>query len=173
MTLSEGDLEIDFTDAIDGFVFDQMKSHLPNFHGIGRLHRVDFVVELKTALIFVEVKDPGHPNAQSEGLTEFYSKLTKGTLSQSFASKFVDSFFYRWAEDQVNKPIHYLSLVTLETALILNLSDEIARKLPPIGTPVPRWRRAVLDNCQVFNLETWNDSFPAWPVRRISAAQGV
>lgn len=170
MTLSEGDLEIDFADAIEGFVFDQMNPNLPNFHGISHMHRVDFVVELNTVIIFVELKDPGHPNARSEGLAKFNAELVDGTLSQNFASKFVDSFFYRWGEDQLNKPIHYLSLVTLETALIMNLSDEITRKLPPLGIPVPRWRRSVLENCQVFNIETWNENFPAWPVRRISTA---
>ena len=120
MTLKEGDLEIQFADAIDGFVFDQMKPHLPNFHGIAEMHRVDFVVELAQAIVFVELKDAGHPKAQSEGLAKFNAELFDGTLSQTFASKFVDSFFYRWGEDQLNKPVHYLSLVTLETPLVVS-----------------------------------------------------
>lgn len=171
MTLREGDLEIEFAGAIDGFVFDQMKPSLPNFHGIAHMHRVDFVVELTEAIVFVELKDPGHPKAQSEGLAKFNAELVDGTLCQNFASKFVDSFFYRWGENQLNKPIHYLSLVTLETPLVMNLSDEISRKLPPRGKPVARWERSVLENCQVFNIETWNENFPAWPVRRLSTAK--
>lgn len=170
MTLREGDLEIDFSDAIDGFVFDQMKPHLPNFHGIAQMHRVDFVVEVPEAIVFVELKDPGHPKAQSEGLAKFNAELIDGTLSQTFASKFVDSFFYRWGENQLNKPIFYLPLVTLETPLVMSLSDEICRKLPPQRKPVERWERSVLEHCQAFNIEMWNESFPAWQVRRLSTA---
>ncbi|OGR00109.1 MAG: hypothetical protein A2511_06370 [Deltaproteobacteria bacterium RIFOXYD12_FULL_50_9] len=169
MKLSENDLEIDFSNAVDGFVFDQMRPALPNFHGMSKMHRVDFVVELEEAVLFVEIKDPGNPKAQTEGLIKFYYELNDGTLSATFAAKFIDSFVYRWAEEQIKKPVHYLNLVTLETSLLVNLSDEIAKKLPPIGKPVARWKRAFLENCQVFNLETWNDNFPRWPVRRISS----
>ena len=168
-TLRESDLQIDFTNAVGGFVFDQMKSTLPNFHGIAGLHRVDFLVEFEEAIVFVEVKDPGNPKAQAKGLASFHADLNDGTLSSTFASKFIDSFVYRWAEDRVGKPIHYLSLVTLEAPFLVNLADEIARKLPPQGKPVARWQRSFLENCQVFNIETWNDNFPKWPVTRLSS----
>lgn len=65
MKLRERDLEIDFTNAIDAIVFDQMKADQPGYHGIGQMHRVDFVVELEEAILFVEVKDPGNPKAQA------------------------------------------------------------------------------------------------------------
>ena len=48
-----------------------------------------------------------------------------------------------------------------------NFSDEIAKKLPPMGKSVPRWKRQLADNCQVFNIELWNASFPKWPVVRL------
>ena len=167
--LEERDLRIDFTNALDGFVFDQMKPALPNFHGIAVMHRVDFIVELAEAWLFVEVKDPGNPKAQAKGLQKFHTELNDGSLGDTFAGKFMDSFVYRWAEDKLDKPIHYISLVTLEAALLLNLSDEIARKLPPMGMAVPRWKRQLFENCQVFNIETWNENFPKWPVTRLSA----
>ena len=169
LPLEECDLRIEFTNALDGFIFDQMKSALPNFHGIAVMHRVDFIVELVEAWLFVEVKDPSHPKAQAKGLASFHAELNDGTLSSTFASKFMDSFVYRWAERKIDKPIHYLSLVTLEAPLLLNLADEIAKKLPPQGKPVARWQRSFLESCQVFNIETWNDNFPKWPVTRLSA----
>ena len=36
MKLRERDLEIDFTNAIDAIVFDQMKADQPGYHGIGK-----------------------------------------------------------------------------------------------------------------------------------------
>lgn len=168
MKLRERDLEIDFTDAIDAIVFDQMKAMLPNYHGIAAMHRVDFVVELADAILFVEVKDPGNPKAQAEGLEKFYGELKDGILSETFAAKFIDTFVYRWAEDLLHKPVHYINLVTFEDSELLpNFSDEIAKKLPPMGKTIPRWRRQLVGNCQVFNIELWNENFPKWPVTRI------
>ena len=170
MKLRERDLEIDFTDAIDAIVFDQMKSEKPDFHGIAQMHRVDFVVELTDAILFVEVKDPGNPKAQSEGLEKFYAELEDGTLSDTFAAKFIDTFLYRWAEDRLDKTVHYVSLVTFDDSELLpNFSDEIAKKLPPMGKSVPRWKRQLATNCQVFNIEMWNENFPKWPVVRLPA----
>ncbi len=172
MKLRERDLEIDFTDAISGFVFDQMKSQLPDYHGIDEMHRVDLIAEFDEAIIFVEIKDPDNPAAQQEGIEKFHALLNAGTLSSTFASKFIDSFLYRWAEDEIHKPVHYINLVTLEAELLPSLSDEIYRKLPPMGKSVPRWKRQLVENCQVFNIETWNENFPRWPVTRLASAVG-
>ncbi|WP_257265110.1 hypothetical protein [Endozoicomonas sp. ONNA2] len=170
MKLTENDLAIDFTDAIDGgtLVFDQMKPTQPNYHGLSEQHRVDFVVELEEAILFVEVKDPGYPRAQKEGLEKFHNEIENGTLSSTFANKFIDTFFYRWAERKLTKPVHYLSLVTLDLELNANLTDEITAKMPPAGRAVDRWQRSIYENCQVFNLEIWNENFPKWPATRIS-----
>jgi len=173
--LRERDLEIEFTDALDGLVFDQMKPKQPNFHGISEMHRVDFVVEFDDAIIFVEIKDPSNPNAQTRELKKFQKELNDGTLSSTFASKFIDSFFYRWAEDKLSKKVHYLSLVTLDSALLPNLSDEIAKKISPADKSSSRWKRHPVETCQVFNIETWNENFPKWPVSRLAltAAKGA
>ena len=168
MKLRERDLEIDFTDALNAIVFDQMKADQPGYHGVGQMHRVDFVVELEEAILFVEVKDPGNPRAQAEGLAKFHGELQDGTLSETFAAKFIDTFLYRWAEECLQKPVHYISLVTLEdSALLPSFSDEIAKKLPPMGKAVPRWKRQLAKNCQVFNIELWNQNFPRWPAARV------
>ncbi len=167
MKLRERDLEIEFTDAIDGLVFDQMKPKQPNFHGVSEMHRVDFVVEFDEAIIFVEIKDPCNPNAQARGLKKFKKELNDGTLSSTFASKFIDSFFYRWAEDKLSKSVHYLCLVTLDAELLPNFSDEIAKKIPSVNKTSNRWQRHPVGTCQVFNIETWNENFPKWPVSRL------
>lgn len=169
MKLRERDLEIDFTNAVDAIVFDQMDRKKTGYHGIGEMHRVDFVVELEEAILFVEVKDPGNPRAQAEGLEKFYGELEDGTLGDTFAAKFIDTFLYRWAEELLHKPVHYISLVTFEDGeLSPNLSDEIEKKLPPMGKVMPRWKRQLVGNCQVFNIDQWNDNFPKWPAARIA-----
>jgi Holliday junction resolvase-like predicted endonuclease len=69
--LRERDIEIEFSDAIDALVFDQMKPDHPNYHGIGEMHRVDFIEEFEEAIVFVEVKDPANPKAEARGLGKF------------------------------------------------------------------------------------------------------
>jgi hypothetical protein len=166
----ERDLEFNFTDALEAIVFDEMEDeNLPNYHGIGGMHRVDFIVELQTAILFVEVKDPSNPDATPENVLKFLKKVEEGSLSGTFASKYLDSFIYRWAENKTSKPIHYINLVTLEEELLGSLSDEIIAKLPPMNHEVPRWQRQVVNNVQVFNIDSWNENFPKWPVRRVVA----
>ncbi len=81
-----------FTDAIDGMVFDQMDRNRPNYHSIGEMHRVDFIVEFENAILFVEIKDPENPRATERGLSKFYDELENGTLSSTFASKLIGNF---------------------------------------------------------------------------------
>ncbi len=169
MKLRERYIEIDFTDAIDALVFDQMKPDQANYHGIGEMHRVDFIVEFDNAIIFVEIKDPANPDAQEKGLLKFEKEINDGTLSSTFASKFIDSFFYRWAENKLSKTVHYINLVTLEAEVLLNLSDEISKKISPSGKNSKRWQRHPIQNCQVFNIKTWNENFPNWPATRLPA----
>jgi hypothetical protein len=167
--LTERDLEFNFTDAIDVLFFDEMQDeNASNYHGIGLMHRVDFVVELENAILFVEVKDPSHPLAEELNIQKFHRKITEGKLAKSFADKYVSTFIYRWSEEKVDKPIHYISLVTLDEELLGNLTDEITTLLPPMNHSVPRWKKQFVNNCQVFNIESWNENFPKWPVRRVA-----
>jgi len=55
-----------------------------------------------------------------------------------------------------------------DSSLLPNFSDEIANKLPPMGKSVPRWQRQLAENCQVFNIDLWNQSFPKWPATRVA-----
>jgi len=173
MILIEKDLKFNFNNAINAFIFDQMDESLPNYHAVDEMSRVDFIIELDEAILFVEVKDPDCPDSSAESLARFHTKLQNGKLGDVFASKFIDTFLYRWAEEKLTKPIHYISLVTLDNAQVIQLSDEIVRKLPPLGKTVPRWKKQLFENCQVFNLETWNENFPQWQVTRISQQSQV
>ena len=72
------------------------------------------------------------------------------------------------AEQKVQKPIYYLCLITLESALVLQLMNQLKRQLPEGRANNQRWQRAIADRCIVANLETWNSSFPHIPVQRVT-----
>lgn len=170
MKLQEADIEIDFTDALDAFVFDQMDMTLPKYHGIGQMKRVDFIVDMPDYVAYIEIKVPSFRPEFVDARREFLEELSDGTLGLLFAEKLKETFIYGWAEQKALKPIRYFSLVTLDSPMNLTLSESIQRKLPPTGTPKKcRWKRPFVSAVGVFNLETWNAAFPNWPARRISA----
>lgn len=109
MKLKEGNLEFDFNNVIDGFKFDETDNTSPHYHGLTHCMKgVDFIVELKDAWLFIEIKDPGNPQATVERRAKFEEKITSGILITELVQKYRDTFLYRWAEKKIDKPIKYI-----------------------------------------------------------------
>lgn len=169
MIFTEGDLEINIPDAISGIKFDEVDKTQPNYHGLSScMKAVDFIVELRDCYLFIEIKDPAHPSTPAQNLADFKVDVSNGTLCKSIVGKFRDSFIYRWAENKLDKPIYYLTIITLEDALLVPFQETVHRNLPyaPITA---RWERGLVKSCHVINLAAWNRNFPKWPANRISA----
>ena len=164
MMITEGDLQIDFPDAVDGRKFDG-----PD-HGLSHcMKAVDFIVELPDHYLFVEVKDPQHPRATLQSRNNFVADMRSGRLDKDLKYKYRDSFLYEWAMGRVWKPIEYrvlISLDTLDDAQLLSRKDSLARNLPQWGPNNQPWPRPIVDSCNVFNLDSWNRTFPHHPARR-------
>lgn len=163
MIFQEADLELDFTQANNAEKFDD------NSHGLSYcMKAIDFIVELPTDYLFIEVKDPSHPNATPTSTADFNNRTAGGALRDDLVRKFRDSFVYHWSEGKPEKPIRYLILITLlDEALLLNFQDDLKRYLPLAGPP--RWTRKIASECIVVNENGWNRNFAQWPVRRLSS----
>ena len=160
MILDEGKWRFNFSDAVGGFKFDEQKKESPHFHGLSHcMKAVDFVVELNTQYLFVEVKDILDPSEYADGAK--FNDLVKALVT-----KFRDSFLYRWAENKTDKPVRYLCLVELENALVSRLMDELKRQLPEKGMD-GRWVQPIAAACIVANAARWNASFPEWQIAQI------
>ena len=168
--LQEYGLQIDFVGAQHAMKFDQNDPAHPEYHDLQNMPRVDFIVEMADAIYFVEVKDPGRPDAVDVGGTKLLRKIVDGTLEASLIEKYLFTFFFRWAERRLEKSVHYVSLITLESPLLQPIIDELERQLTNLSKNSVRWDRAPLASCQVHNIETWEAVFPDWPVRRLAAA---
>lgn len=168
--LEEDGIQIDFVDAINALKFDQNDPALANFHDIGIMPRVDFVVEMEHEIFFIELKDPGRPNAVDVGSTKLLKKIQDGTLESSLIEKYLFTFFFRWAENKLNKSVHYICLITLESPQLLPLTERLEKQLDHFFSKSVRWVRKPLASCQVHNIETWTGVFPNWPVKRLMAA---
>ncbi len=167
--LVEDDLQIDFVGAEHVLKFDQNDSVHPEFHDLPNMPRVDFIVEMEDSIYFVEVKDPGRPDAVDVSSTKFLRKVVAGTLEASLIEKYLYSFFFRWAETQLEKSVHYISLITLESPLLQPIIDGLERQLTNFSRKSIRWNREPLASCQVHNIETWQVAFPHWPITRLAS----
>lgn len=160
MLLREGSLQFDFTGALNAFKFDEQSSSSTTFHGLSHcMKAVDFVVEYLDHYLFIEIKDPSDP-------ARYGSERDKAELLKNLATKFRDTFIYRWAEDKLDKPVRYQCLVELDNAQTLYLMDQLKHLLPVSKAP-SRWRKPLASFCAVSNTATWNKTFTNVQVTRV------
>jgi len=158
--LREGELQITLPPGVSGRQFDGPE------HGLSHcMKAVDWVIELPDHIRFIELKDP---DAQRAAPHRHKDNFLSKELIPDLVIKFRDSFLYEWACRRAAKPIRYFVVIaskSLDKATLATQSDALRRRLPS-GRPQP-WRRPIAQNCGVFNIATWNASFPDWPLERI------
>lgn len=166
----EKDLEVTFNGVIRAINFDDSS------HGLSRcMKAIDFMVELPDKYLFIEFKDPEHPRAQSASATKWKNEFTSGQLDDDFVKKFRDSLVYEWASGRADKPIVYYLLIAMsgpDATLLGPKAQDLRRKLPTGPQPKTRLIKPIALDCLVFNISTWNRSFPNYPIRRISSNPG-
>ncbi len=164
-----------FAGALDAFVFDEQDKSKATFHGVP-MKGVDIVAEFDAAYVYIELKDyddPSvcdilHPTTPDE--TQSRQRSFKW-LKNYLKYKFRDSYLYRHAEHKVDKPIHYVCLITFDNALNSRMQKALKQELP-VGKASPRWVKVIAASCQVVNVAKWNENFPKWPVARLPAPAG-
>jgi hypothetical protein len=163
----------EFDSAIDAFVFDEKDTTKSTFHGMP-MKGVDVVAEFEDAYIYVEIKEYNNERASeydinnSSSQTELEQKRKHFKwLKEYLKYKFRDSYLYRHAEGKVDKPIHYICLLTFDNALNSKFSKSLKQELP-VGSKSIRWNISLAKSCQVLNVDRWNQCFPKWPVTRIA-----
>lgn len=162
--------EFRFSDAIDAYVFDEKDSSKSTFHG-APMKGVDIVAEFDEAYVYIELKDYDDQSAYDvvKAMNDDERKERQDSfkwLKNYLKYKFRDSHLYRYAEGKVDKPIHYICVLTFDNALNSRMLNELKRELP-VGKKPRRWTQALAKSCQVVNLEKWNEVFPKWPASRI------
>ncbi len=168
--------EFRFSDALDAYVFDEKDSAKPTFHG-APMKGVDIVAEFEEAYIYVELKDYDDPSVYdvASAANDDERKARQDSfkwLKNYLKYKFRDSHLYRFAEGKVDKPVHFICVLTFDNALNSRMLNELKRELP-VGKKPKRWTQALAKSCQVVNLDKWNEAFPQWPATRIAPAENA
>lgn len=163
--LTEGNLQIIINGAVDARRFDDAN------HGLSHCMRaVDFIVELADHYLFIEFKDPQHPDAPPRAAVDYLSSFQSGAIDEELKYKYRDTFIYEWAAGRANKPINYLVLIALDTLSEPDLSNgktRLEQKIPLLGPGLVPWPRPILRGCGVFNIATWNRNLLQYPVTRL------
>ena len=163
--LVEGNLQITMRNAVSARKFDDDQSHRLSHC----MRAVDFVVELNDCYLFIEIKDPQHPDAPVRETIRFAQSFLSGEIDDELRFKYRDSFLYEWADERADKPVDYLVLIALDSldpSNLLDRRDQLQRMLP-LQRPGPSpWPRPIVRSCGVFNVESWNRNFPDYPVTR-------
>jgi hypothetical protein len=163
--LSEGNLQIEFPPAARVRKFDDSD------HGLSHcMKAVDFIVELSDRYLFIEFKDPEHPQSKQKDRAKFVSKFLTGNIDDDLKYKCRDTFLYEWAAERTGKPIYYYVLVAIDTltpAELLTRTDDLRRKVPVDGPASGVWQRKIIAGCAVFNIATWNANLPTYSVSRV------
>lgn len=160
--------QFDFPDAIEAILFDQQDRNLPNYHDLEEFPRVDFIVELPEDILFIEVKDPSSPLAQSANIEKFVDGIKNDSVIWSLGDKYQYSFYFRWAENKLDKNIHYIILFTLDLVMTETVTERLKRYLAPLwDAKSTRWCRQPIKTCRALNLDSWNSVFPKWHVERV------
>lgn len=163
--LQERNLQVTFQDEVDAWKFDDES------HGLSHcMKAVDFIVEFPDRYMFLEFKDPQHPDASQRDREKFISEFRQGQLDEELKYKYRDSFLYEWAAGRADKPVHYVVLIAddaLTDAELTVHTDALGRILPVKGPDSGLWAKRIVESCVVFNLKSWNRLLTRYPVSRV------
>ncbi len=167
-TFIEGNLQITIPDGLFVRKFDDEATHRLTHC----MKAVDYIVELPDKFLFIEIKDPEDPTSRPETQAEFIGDFLAGRIDENLKYKYRDSFLYEWASQTGYKPIYYFVLIAIQTltaADLLARTDDLKRKIPVRGPQDGRWKRKIVEDVAVFNISTWNENLPDYPITRLSS----
>ena len=165
IAFTEGNLQISVTGAVNVRKFDDYG------HGLSHcMKAVDFIIEFPDHYLFVEFKDPDASNIPPQARAEFSDSLERGQRDEELKQKYRDSFLYEWASGRADKAIYYFVLVAqhdLSPGDMVRRTDALERILPMRLPSSVTWTRPIVNGCGVFNIESWNRSFPNLTIERV------
>ena len=130
--LTEGRLQIAIGGERSARKFDDESTH----HLSHCMKAVDFIIEFNDRYVFIELKDPAHPDAHQGNRQEFIQSFLSGHIDEELKYKYRDSLLYEWASGRAEKPIDYFVLCAwegLDSAELDQRTDLLRSKLPLLG----------------------------------------
>lgn len=137
-----------------------------------RMKFVDLVIERDKDILLVEIKDPSHSRSPDKERNSYLKRLANNSvLSDELTPKARDSYLYLHLMERDTKPFKYVVLLGLDAfdpevqkGILYGFKDRLMADLREESFEA--WRRRHIADCVVLSVESWNQQFPDWPLRR-------
>ena len=161
------ELLFNFPDELNWSELDRQGVKLPV-----QMKFVDLVIEREKDILLVEIKDPSHSRSKDKDRNTYLKRLTDNSvLSQELTPKARDSYLYLHLMERDSKPFKYIVLLGLDTfdpatqtAVMTGFKDRLQADIREESFEA--WKRKHIADCVVLSVESWNQVFPNWPLRR-------
>lgn len=161
------ELEFNFPDHLQWSELDQQGKKLPV-----NMKFVDLVIEREKDILLVEIKDPSHSRSQVKQRKDYIKRLADNSLlTQELTPKARDSYLYLHLMERDSKPFKYVVLLGLDAfdpdrqkAIMFGFKDRLLADIREESFEA--WKRKHIADCVVLSVDSWNQQFPEWPLRR-------
>ncbi|MDR0881104.1 MAG: hypothetical protein LBP55_00965 [Candidatus Adiutrix sp.] len=168
----KSELLFEFPDELKWEKFDKQGLKMP----VG-MKLVDLVIERDTDVLLIEIKDPSHSKSPHEEQNKYFKRLLDDSvLTEDLTPKARDSYLFLHLMERDVKPFKYIVLIGLSAfdqkrkkALLSDFKNRLMANIR-CESHEP-WKRRHIADCVVLSVETWNKTFPDWPVKRLIASQ--
>ena len=168
------ELLFNFPDGLSWSELDKQGVKLPV-----RMKFVDLVIERDTDILLVEIKDPSHSRSPDKERNTYLKRLSDNSiLTQELTPKVRDSYLYLHLMERDGKPFKYVVLLGLDAfdparqkAIMFGFKDRLLADIRQESFEA--WKRKHIADCVVLSVESWNQHFPDWPLRREQPAAAL
>lgn len=165
------ELLFNFPDGLNWSELDKQGVKLPV-----RMKFVDLVIEREKDILLVEIKDPSHSRSPDKERNSYLKRLANNSvLADELTPKARDSYLYLHLMERDSKPFKYVVLLGLDAfdparqkAIMFGFKDRLLADIREESFEA--WKRKHIADCVVLSVESWNQSFPEWPLRREAPA---
>lgn len=166
------ELLFNFPDGLSWSELDKQGVKLPV-----RMKFVDLVIERENDILLVEIKDPSHSRSKDKERNAYLKRLRDNSvLTQELTPKARDSYLYLHLMERDSKPFKYVVLLGLDAfdpviqkAVMTGFKDRLQADVREESFEA--WKRKHIADCVVLSVESWNQVFPDWPLRRDPPAE--
>jgi len=165
------ELLFNFPDRLNWSELDKQGVKLPV-----QMKFVDLVIEREKDILLVEIKDPSHSRCTDQERKRYFKRLSDNSvLTQELTPKARDSYLYMHLMERDLKPFKYVVLLGLDAfnpehqkAIMFGFKDRLLADIREESFEA--WKRKHIADCVVLSVESWNKTFPDWPLRREAPA---